>query len=237
MKTSKTIVNFNRLIEQIMENTMKSKIISLIVLLGIGLSGCGFWGVRGNGHVKEETRDVMDFQKIDAGGAFSIRVYVGSPTSLKISAEENLLSYIRTNVKGNTLEIDTRKSISPRKEILITITTPDLRSVDVSGANNVVVEGINGDSFNVELSGAGNIKLKGEVEKMRAGISGAGSIDARYLKAQDVHVSVSGAASAEVYATKFLEASVSGVGSINYYGNPESTKTNVSGVGSISRKD
>jgi hypothetical protein len=216
---------------------MKSRIISLIVFLSIGLSGCGFWGVRGNGHIKEETRNVMDFEKIDAGGAFSIRVTVGPQTSLKISAEENLLSYIRTNVKGNTLEIDTRKNISPRKEIIITITTPDLRSVDVSGANNVSVEGVKGVDFNVELSGAGSIKLKGEVEKMRAGISGAGNIDAKYLKAQDVHVSVSGAASADVYASKHLDASVSGVGNINYYGNPEDTRTNVSGVGSISRRE
>lgn len=216
---------------------MKSRIISLIVLLSVIVSGCGFWGVRGNGKVKEETRNVMDFEKIDAGGAFSIRVVVGPQTSLKITAEENLLSYIRTNVKGNTLVIDTRKNISPRKEILITITTPDLRSVDVSGANNVAVDGIKGVDFNVELSGAGSIKLNGEVEKIRAGISGAGSIDAKNLKAQDVHVSVSGAASADVYASKTLDASVSGVGSINYYGNPENTKTNVSGVGSISRRD
>jgi hypothetical protein len=155
---------------------------------------------------------------------------------MRISAEENLLGYIRTNVKGNKLFIDTRKNISPRKQILIEITTPYLNDIEVSGANDVEVEGINETEFNVDLSGAGNIHLIGEVEKLRAELSGAGNINARELKAKEVLISVSGAASADVYATKYLDASVSGVGSIDYYGNPEKTRTNVSGVGSITRK-
>jgi len=206
---------------------MKMKIISIVLLLAFIITGCGFWGVRGNGRVRDESRNIMDFQKIDAGGAFSIRVKVGPSASLKISAEENLLGYIRTNVKGNTLVIDTRKNISPRKEIYIEITTPDLRAIDASGANNIKVEGIKGTDFSVDLSGAGNVDLYGEVDRLDAELSGAGNIDAKELKAKEVRVSVSGAASADVYAKDFLDASVSGVGSIDYYGDPAKTKTNV----------
>jgi len=215
---------------------MKSKIILLATLLGFVVSGCGFWGIRGNGRVKEEKRTIENFQRIQAGGAFTIKINVGQPTSLKIRAEENLLTYIKTNVKGNTLIIDTRNNISPRKEILIEITTPDLEFINASGANNITARGVKGSQFDVTLSGAGNISLSGEVEKFKAELSGAGNINAKELKANEVRVSVSGAASADVFAKKSLEASVSGVGSIDYYGNPAETKTNVSGVGSISRK-
>lgn len=215
---------------------MKTKLISFALLIGFVLTGCGFWGVRGNGRMRDESRKVTEFRKIEAGGAFSIYVKVGQAPSLRISAEENLLRYIRTTVKGNTLVIDTKRNISPRKEIRIEITTPSLTDLEVSGANNVEVEDISGAEFNVELSGAGNVDLKGEVEKLRIELSGAGNIDSRYLKASEVRISVSGAASADVYATKYLDASVSGVGSIDYYGNPEKTKTDVSGVGSITRK-
>lgn len=215
---------------------MKTKLISTVLLLTFVLSGCGFWGVRGNGRIRDESRKVAEFRKIEAGGAFSINVKVGPATSIKVSAEENLLGYIRTNVKGNTLVIDTKKNISPRKQILIEITTPNLSDIEASGANDIEVEGINGTAFNVDLSGAGNIHLIGEIEKLRAELSGAGNINARELNAKEVVVSVSGAASADVYATQYLDASVSGVGSIDYYGNPEKTRTNVSGVGSITRK-
>lgn len=215
---------------------MKFKLIAVSLLLGFIVSACGFWGIRGNGRVKQETRTIQDFQNLDAGGAFTIRVHVGSTPSLKISAEENLLYFIRTYVKGNTLVIDTKKNISPRKEILIEITVPELRSVDASGANNISVNGIKSNEFAIDLSGAGHVYLEGTADRLRAELSGAGSIDAKDLKANDVRVSVSGAASADVYAKESLDASVSGVGSIDYFGDPPKTRTDVSGVGSITRK-
>ena len=215
---------------------MKTRIISSLIIISIIVSACGFWGIRGNGRIKNEEREISSFEKLDAGGAFTIKVIVGPAASLKISAEENLLSYIRTSVRGDRLVIDTKKSISPRKEILIEITTPVLTSVDVSGANNVSVKGISSKDFSIDLSGAGHIYAEGEVDNLDADLSGAGNINAKNLKAKDVRVTVSGAASADVYAKESLNASVSGVGSIDYYGNPAETKTNVSGVGSINRK-
>ena len=134
---------------------MKLKILSVIILGSVLLSGCGFWGVRGNGNLRHESRDVSEFTKIDAAGAFSIKVKVGESTSLRIEAEENLLHLIETRVKGHTLVIDTRKSISPRKGIKIYITTPELESVECSGANNIYAYNIESDDFYAELSGAG----------------------------------------------------------------------------------
>jgi hypothetical protein len=215
---------------------MKSKVIASVIMLALIVSACGFWGVRGNGRVKRETRTVSDFERLEAGGAFTIKVKVGPAPSLTISAEGNLLSYIKTSVKGNRLVIDTRKSISPRKEIIIEVTTPVLNSVDASGANNISVYDISSSDFEADLSGAGHVYLAGTTDRLNADLSGAGNIEAKELKAKDVHVSVSGAASADVYATESLDASVSGVGSIDYYGDPKTTNTNVSGVGSISRK-
>ncbi|KAF0153346.1 MAG: hypothetical protein FD143_423 [Ignavibacteria bacterium] len=215
---------------------MKTKFLLVLLLAVVSLSACTVWGVRGNGKMREQNRSSEVFDKIEAGGAFTINVFVGKAASIKINAEENLLKYIKTNVYDGTLFIKSQKSLNPRKELEIFITTPSLTALEVSGANNVDVVGINEKEFIVKLSGAGNIDLKGTAERLRAEISGAGNIDAKELKARDVMISVSGAASADVYAKEILDASVSGVGSIDYYGNPEKTRTNVSGVGSITRK-
>ncbi len=215
---------------------MKVRLIAVALIAGVIVSACGFWGIRGNGKVRQETRTIQEFQNLDAGGAFTIRVHVGQVPSLRISAEENLLYFIRTYVKEDKLVIDTKKNISPRKEILIEVTTPSLKSIDVSGANNISVSGVNTDDFSVDLSGAGHVYVDGTAYKFDADLSGAGSLDARDLKANIVRVSVSGAASAHVFAKESLDASVSGVGSIDYYGDPQKIRTNVSGVGSISRK-
>jgi len=208
----------------------------LIVIITISLSGCNFWGVRGSGKVKTENRDLANFTELSVGGAFTVNIVSGKEPSFKISAEENLLPLISTSVRGSTLNIKTKKNISPRKEILIEITTKELNEVECSGANNINIRGVNTDNFTIGLSGAGNIKVEGETDRVHARISGAGNINAKNLKSKDVFISVSGAASASVFASNFLDASVSGVGSIDYYGYPQKTNTNVSGVGSISRK-
>lgn len=215
---------------------MKTRFILAILTIFIAFYGCSVWGVRGNGRIKDQNRNVSEFNRIDAGGAFTIKVEVGKAPSVRIAAEENLLGYIRTSVKGNTLVIDTKKNLSPRKEIKILITTPSLSYIEASGANDIRIIGIKGDSFEANLSGAGTLDLSGEAKRFDADLSGAGTINAKDLIARNVSISVSGAASAEVFAKETLDASVSGVGSISYYGNPENTKTTVSGVGSINRK-
>lgn len=217
---------------------MKRKIISFVLLFVLVASGCScaFWGIRGNGKLKTENRNISDFTKLETAGAYLVKVKCGDEPSLKITAEENLLPYIRSNIYGKTLRIDTRKNISPRKEIVIEITVNDLRELNCSGANSISVKNINTDEFTVNLSGAGNIKLTGITGKLDAKIAGAGNLDAKDLKAEDVYVSVSGTGNAEVYSSNYLNASVSGVGSIDYYGNPKEAKTNVSGVGSIKRR-
>lgn len=216
---------------------MKIRFISMIILAGILVTGCSYWGgVRGNGKIKSETRKITEFNKIEASGAYSIKVVVGEQPSIKIKAEENLLPLIRTYVKGKRLIIDNKKNLSPRKELLIEITTNELISIECSGANDITVNGIDTDRFEVDLSGAGSIELNGESDQFYGDLSGAGNINARNLISNKVYISVSGAASASVYAKEFLDASVSGVGSIEYFGDPKETKSNVSGIGSITRK-
>ncbi|MGK9475958.1 head GIN domain-containing protein [Melioribacter sp. OK-6-Me] len=214
---------------------MKAKII-ILLMLAINIAGCGVWGIRGSGSLRTEMREIRNFQKIEVGGAYDIKIKCGEKESIEITAEENLLPLIETKVKQNRLIIDTRRSISPRKEIKIVVTVPELNYIGCSGANNIRVYNVDTEDFDVELSGAGNIEMDGRVKTLHAEISGAGNFDAKSLKAENVYISVSGAASARVYASKYLNASVSGVGSIDYYGDPEKTKTNVSGIGSISRK-
>ncbi len=217
---------------------MKRRMTFLILLLGLTISACScvFWGIRGNGKLRTETRKITYFTKLDVSGAYRLNIRYDKDISLKITAEENLLPYIKTHIEGEWLKIYNTKNLSPRKEIVIDISANEITELISSGANNVKINDINTDDFVVSVSGAGSIKLEGECDNLTADISGAGNLDAEDLKALDVLVSVSGVGCAEVCAYDFLRANVSGVGSINYYGNPKKTKTNISGVGTIRRK-
>jgi hypothetical protein len=215
---------------------MKFKSLGLLFVLLISLVGCRYWGVRGSGNIDQEYRDIKNFSEIELAGAYTVDIRVGEEPSLKINAEDNILQYIRTTVRGDRLIIDTKRNISPRKEIKIKITTRQLDYLESSGASSIYVDNIRSDRFYVELSGAGSIDLSGDADRLKVDMSGAGSLDAKNLRTRETKVNISGASSADVYATEYLDASVSGVGSIEYYGNPEKVRTDVSGIGSINRR-
>jgi hypothetical protein len=78
----------------------KITIVFLTVCVALA-AGCRWVGVRGNGHIKTDDRTISAFTEIDAGGAFEIEWQSGSP-ALHITTDENLLSYIESNVSGDT---------------------------------------------------------------------------------------------------------------------------------------
>ena len=89
---------------------------------------------------------------------------------------------------------------------------------------------LNGQDLKVSISGVGKINMKGEVDTQQVDISGAGSYSAKELISRDCEVDISGAGRATVNVTDTLDIQLSGVGSVEYTGNPSVTQ-NISGVG------
>jgi hypothetical protein len=198
--------------------------------------GCFKAGIKGNGNIIDEERQIDSFNKLDLSGAFDVIYDVGETTKVKIIGESNLLKYVKTENFGKTLSIFTKKNISSNKKIVIYITNPPINEVNLSGANNLTIKNLKNDNLFINLSGAGNISINGTVDLLKANLSGAGKLDSKELEAHEVDIEISGTASADVFVTEKLNASVSGVGSINYYGNPKFTNNKISGIGSINKK-
>ena len=77
------------------------------------------------------------------------------------------------------------------------------------------------DYLFVEESGSCSINLKGKAEKAKYDISGASSLNAKNLIAEEVMVEVSGVSKAVVFAVQHLEWSASGMANVTYYGSPK----------------
>jgi hypothetical protein len=217
----------------------------------------GWWGsgMRGSGVERTETRSVSTFKGVEVGGAFDVEITCGADTKVEIIGDDNLLDEIETEVRGGVLNIETRKSISPKLKMRIRITTPDLVSLSSSGASDVVISGVKNEKFSVETSGAGSVKASIQTNDLRIETSGAGDvningsaktltmetsgaadINARDLKAEKVRVDVSGAGDVSVSVSEELNVTVSGAGDVQYYGNPKVVNQDVSGAGSLRKK-
>src|SRR5439155_19439984 len=82
-----------------------------IVLLAacvVVVVGCHLPGVRGNGQIKTEERQVGSFANLDASGAFDIEWQSGSP-ALRVTIDENLLLYIENSVSVDVLRLHMRE--------------------------------------------------------------------------------------------------------------------------------
>jgi hypothetical protein len=71
---------------------------------------------------------------------------------------------------------------------------------------------------------------------MDVALGGSGDAQLGQLVAGDVKVVVGGSGHAAVTATKSLDAAVTGVGAVDYGGNPAKVTKNVTGVGAISAR-
>jgi hypothetical protein len=217
---------------------MKRTILFLALMLVVPvLAGCHHLGnVSGSGKMKLEKRDVPAFTAVNVSGAYDVEIVVQKEQSLEIEGDDNLLPLIRTEVKNGVLNIDTEKSFSTKHALRVRISVPNLDALKTSGASEFDVTNVKSDEFNIEASGAGHIQIAGETKALEIGMSGAVGLDAKDLKAEKVTVNSSGAASADVYASEELRASVSGAGNVDYYGDPKTVTEDTSGAGSISKK-
>ncbi|MBI9073325.1 MAG: DUF2807 domain-containing protein [Melioribacteraceae bacterium] len=214
---------------------MRFKII-IILFLSLIITSCNLNRLRGNGSMDEISKDLDAFEGIDIDGSYNVKVYVGKSPSIIVKAEDNLIEFIETKIVNDILKISNTRQLSPTEDIELIITTNELAFLESSGANNISVNKITTKQFKLNFNGAGSIKLVGRAKDFVANISGAGSLDAKELKSQHVDISISGAASADVFALKSLDAVVSGVAAIDYYGNPEEIHKSVSGLATISQK-
>lgn len=216
---------------------MKLKIFAGMITILLILTGCHQWrGVRGSGDIAEEYRNIDRFDKIELSGAFTLNVVVGLSPQLKITGDDNLLKYVETDVRGDRLVIETRKNINPKRKITIDVSTEELEGFSASGANKVYISDIYSDKFILDISGANNVELEGRTDKFYVDMSGATKLYAEDFIAEQVKIDCSGASKAEVYASESLNADASGASKIYFYGDTKDVRTDVSGVGKISRK-
>ncbi len=215
---------------------MKRNFLYLIISLIIVLSfGCRERGFKGSGDVVTEQRDIGEFSELEVYGAYNINLEVGTKTSLSVSAEDNLQKFIRCEVENNRLLIENTKSILPKRKIVINIETTELVGIYSLGISNIIADRIDEQTFDVELSRAGVIELRGKVETLNAELSGVALLDSKELFARFVNIDVNSSANAEVNVSEKLTADLSDAGNLTYFGDPLDVESSISGVGNITK--
>lgn len=188
--------------------------------------------VHGSGKAKTEARKVGKFTHIAVKGATDCDVTVGKTQSVEITADDNLLSLVTTELVGETLVISTKGSSSSRLGIKAKITVPELNGLDISGSGDSSIRGIKSKTFFVSISGSGDVRAAGGADNVSASIAGSGNVDLAGLKARVGDISITGSGDVKVSASEKLNATIAGSGNVTYFGNPKVRRT-VMGSGEV----
>ena len=185
----------------------------VLVLILVWSSGCQKYPfLEGNGNVVTEIRQSVSFNRIENKGEFYVYYKYDSTFRVEVEAESNLIPYIRTVVNGNTLEIDSRENLSSSYAMKVTVYSPVLVGVELSGSGLVNVQNAVSGTFNISLSGSGNIYGDVNTSLLNSNLSGSGEID--------FHVT-----------TNNIVASISGSGKTKLVGHSYSGDYKISGSG------
>ncbi|MDC8004058.1 DUF2807 domain-containing protein [Aureisphaera galaxeae] len=240
-----------------MKRLVKLSFVAALLIAGVQEANAQ-WGkkVVGNGNVTTKTINTGNYDAVKGVGSMDIHLEKGSEGTITVKTDENIQEYIIVEVKNNALVIRTKKNtnIRTRKGIHVYVPFQDISKVSLTGSGDIdTKDRIDSDSFEVNVTGSGDvvldvsskmleasvtgsgdIELSGSTDDLEVRISGSGDFNGFDLDAKNTDASVSGSGDANVVAKNSIKARVHGSGDIVYKGNPDRSDTKTSGSGDIS---
>jgi hypothetical protein len=210
--------------------------------------------VEGSGKIATEDRSVSDIERVSLTDMGDLEIIQGSEEGLTVEADDNVLRYIETKMRGRELIIGIQNGIQLQTSSPIhytlkvkslnqvsvsgsgNITSTELKtgdlSVRISGSGNVKIDKLTASDLHVSTSGSGNFDLTGAVETQDVSISGSGNYTAGDLASKTTDIHVSGSGDLTVWAAETLKISISGHGTVKYYGQPAVSQS-ITGSGEV----
>ncbi len=225
-----------------------------IGFLALSLTACFDYEDEGPLQYQEESFSITDFDRLEIGDAFIIRVTVGNYFSVDVRGDRRNLDDIEVYKSGSTLVVRYDEYENRKHETYIDIVMPVITAAVFSGATNSVITGfdelallnisLSGASvsqvdvettqLSLNLSGASVADIRGLASTLNAEVSGASSMKAFTMPVANASLNVSGASVAKVNVSDNLEAVISGASTVFYRGNPVITQE-VTGGSSLQR--
>lgn len=222
--------------------TGKSRVLMVITLAVITVllltTGCirimpGGEDILASPNLVTKEFDFSNFTSIEVGYAFEVDVTRGDTCGVTITLNENMFEYLDISQSGKTLIIRMKSSYTyHRTTRQASITLPELRSLelsgasrgevsgfettadmrfDVSGASNLALVDLKAGNTSIDVSGASRFTGSIEIMEGNFNVSGASTIELEG-KGTDVRMEISGASTArlEHFPVEIADTHVSG---------------------------
>ena len=183
--------------------------------------------VQGSGNVVEESRNVGEITAVSLATIGTLHIEVGNETALRISAEDNILPMIRTDVSGGRLTIDTRPAtnLHTTRPVDYYLTVVDLNEVSLSSSGDAEAGDLEATHFTIRVSSSGGFTMGNlTCQDLTARLSSSGNVHIAGATGTTLDVDVSSSGSLTIDGGTFDSQSVRLTSSGDY--NAREVKTN-----------
>lgn len=235
--------------------------LTVLCLSGIAIAGCEGvgppFGVQGSGHVRTETRDVRGFDRVTVDGTGTLVITQGTDEHLSITAEDNILPHLASDVAGSRLTLGPRQSnlLNPTRPIRYELGVKQLHEVTMRGSGDMETASLDTDKLDITVSGSGSASLArltaaslsvtengsgsvtvdgGQATAQTVTIRGSGRYRAAGLQSRNATIEVAGSGDCAVRVSDNLNVTITGSGRVTYSGSP-SLNENIFGSGKVTR--
>jgi hypothetical protein len=176
----------------------------LIVISGLMIFVClavyGEGNREENEHIISQERTVGEFNSVILSGVANIHIHFADNHRVVVTTASHIQDAVITVTENNRLKVDTKRDVKD-KDILIDVYLPKIDMIHLKGVGNIEIDEGEGIDLEIRCSGVGNI----HAEKYRV---------------ENATITYSGVGNIRTWAINSLNGNGSGVGSIEYKGNP-----------------
>lgn len=163
--------------------------------------------ILGNGAIQKDIREITgNTNTIHFGMSVNAIVQIGEIPFLEITADENLLPHIKSEVNNHVLVIYQLEWIESDNPITVRITVPNLKAIQNTAWGEIRVQSLSEKDFSVD-SKVGSISLEGVVENLILDTK-LGKVDASNLQVSNGDVRITGWGEVRVAVQRKLKANL-----------------------------
>lgn len=210
--------------------------------------------IEGSGNIVTEKRTINDsFDKVSASTGINVIVEQGTPTSIEVETDDNLMQYVITKVENGILIVKMEGTTNTMSSIDVRIRMNSITGLEASSGatietkntlkgSNVSIKSSSGsevvavleyEMVSCESSSGSNIIVSGKTLKLETASSSGSEIEADKLAANEVFAQSSSGSSTRVKPIVKLNGKASSGSAIEYVQTPKSIVKEETSGGSV----
>ena len=174
----------------------------------------------GSQNLTTEIREVGEFTRLKSKGVFEVNIAQGDFQSVEITADDNIIGRVRTNVVNGELRLELSDGNYENITLRARITVEQLNGVNNSGVGNIVASNVDSNNFSLTNSGDADIIISGVSNNLDCFNEGAGDVKGFNFLVNNADLEIQGSGSIEISCSDTLDAEIDGSGDVLYRGNP-----------------